>query len=319
MQHDYGQYVIFDQLGNTVLQYQDNFISRYSNGLASFQDSETGLWGYYDLNGQIAIPAIYEEVRDFSTYYAPVKLPGHNLWRFIDKSGNTVMGEMYDIPNYAVTDFYIEIEQYGSYSDAGLLDRNLNVVFDTDYTIYSYSEGYMIYDYTGDIATEYQVISNQGTLTYDFNVNGHDYTFRYIDGWSLLDRDNMLIEGGYDSIKFVESYNAWLVQKGELYGLYDTEFNLIFDSAYNNINYNGYFEYKYYSVVLNGNWGIVSLEGDVVVPAVYDSVEYDYDNELFIVRNGYSFGVYDLNGEMIVDCQYGDIEFVQLDIQTEVE
>ena len=52
-----------------------------------------GLWGFVDENGEMKIPAQYEDARSFSNGLAAVKVDG--LWGFIDTEGNAVINPQF--------------------------------------------------------------------------------------------------------------------------------------------------------------------------------------------------------------------------------
>lgn len=60
----------------------------FSQGLAGVLDS-SNKWGFIGMDGQWQIPAVYEEVRDFSEGLAAVKVGG--LWGAIDRAGTMVI------------------------------------------------------------------------------------------------------------------------------------------------------------------------------------------------------------------------------------
>jgi hypothetical protein len=67
----------------------------YQEGLAAFYDTEAEKWGFHDKTGKLVIPAIFEEVNDFSEGLAGVKFTttdgSKGKWGFIDKTGKTII------------------------------------------------------------------------------------------------------------------------------------------------------------------------------------------------------------------------------------
>ncbi|MFA4986942.1 MAG: WG repeat-containing protein [Candidatus Brocadiia bacterium] len=60
-------------------------IGDLSEGLAQYLPNDSGLWGYLDDNGRIAIAPKFKKVGDFSESRAPVE--DGKLWGFIDRTG----------------------------------------------------------------------------------------------------------------------------------------------------------------------------------------------------------------------------------------
>ncbi len=80
-----GMYVVAEDKGESVL-------CEFHEGMASFRRGER--WGFFDLNGQIAVKSYYTEVRDFNDSVAAVKKNGK--WGFIDKNGNYIIEPKYE-------------------------------------------------------------------------------------------------------------------------------------------------------------------------------------------------------------------------------
>ncbi|MEJ8306425.1 WG repeat-containing protein [Saccharibacillus sacchari] len=68
-------------------------LSNLSEGLVSFWDSKTTLFGYANTNGKTVIKAQYDEVKPFSEGLAAVQKG--SLWGFVDKTGKVVVKPKY--------------------------------------------------------------------------------------------------------------------------------------------------------------------------------------------------------------------------------
>lgn len=68
-------------------------LGNLSEGLVSFWDSKTTLFGYADTNGKTIIKAQYDEVKPFSEGLAAVQKG--SLWGFVDKTGKVVVKPKY--------------------------------------------------------------------------------------------------------------------------------------------------------------------------------------------------------------------------------
>ncbi|OWA34227.1 hypothetical protein B9G55_18065 [Saccharibacillus sp. O16] len=69
-------------------------IGTLSEGLASFWNAGSKLYGYTDTNGKTVIKAQYNEVKPFSEGLAAVRKG--KLWGFVDKSGKVVIQPQYE-------------------------------------------------------------------------------------------------------------------------------------------------------------------------------------------------------------------------------
>lgn len=153
--------------------WQEVFYS-LSDGLVVYYDSETGLFGYRDINGQVVIPAQFRVAEPFHEGLAKVYLPDDYInICFIDQTGNIVFGPLDGDAGY----YSNGLLNYVGYLDAekdiyfaGYLDRQgqpaitiyqgdsrnnystdeyLEVVGGIDYGTFS-EDGYaVLYDYRG--------------------------------------------------------------------------------------------------------------------------------------------------------------------------
>lgn len=69
-------------------------LTKAATNLIRFRDQTTKKWGYKDENGNIVIPAKYDEAWSFSEGLAHVKINGK--WGFIDKTDKLVIPAKYD-------------------------------------------------------------------------------------------------------------------------------------------------------------------------------------------------------------------------------
>ncbi len=121
-----GKYGVFNEMGEMVIPFEYDYISKYNYGIASVKkdgkafyiDEDgthiwgsvyegnlsfkeelgavkiNGLWGYIDLNGKEVIACEYEDARAFSEGIAAVKANGK--WGFINKNGELIVECQYE-------------------------------------------------------------------------------------------------------------------------------------------------------------------------------------------------------------------------------
>lgn len=92
----------------------------FSEGLSAYCDFVSGKWGFYDENGKLVIPTIYEKVGDFSEGLAAVLVTPANgtrpLWGFIDKTGKVVIEPAFtERPSDFFEDLAVIAKQNGKY------------------------------------------------------------------------------------------------------------------------------------------------------------------------------------------------------------
>lgn len=92
----------------------------FSEGLAAYCDFISGKWGFYDKEGKLVIPAVYDKVGNFSEGLAAVLVAPANgtrsLWGFIDKTGKTVIEPQFrERPSDFFEDLAVIAKQNGKY------------------------------------------------------------------------------------------------------------------------------------------------------------------------------------------------------------
>ena len=115
------RYHYIDQQGRVITSLPEMEYDRlYHEGLASFQDPDTGYFGYKDLTGNIVIPCRFLDADHFVGSLALVTFMDRSLgfighdgekWGYIDRQGKTVIPCIYDV----VEDF--ELQQIGEKRD----------------------------------------------------------------------------------------------------------------------------------------------------------------------------------------------------------
>ena len=71
--------------------------SFYRKELAIAQDTVSKMYGFINTNGDVAIPCIYRQVKDFSEGMAAVMDAETDKWGFIDENGEVVVPFIYDL------------------------------------------------------------------------------------------------------------------------------------------------------------------------------------------------------------------------------
>lgn len=93
-----GGSVVLNEKGKVLTQRPYSFISPYQGGRAVFQDSKNGgsiLYGYLDLNGNVAIPAQYQYAFDMSEGKALVQVRD-GLYALLDSTGTQLQTYPYE-------------------------------------------------------------------------------------------------------------------------------------------------------------------------------------------------------------------------------
>ena len=83
-------------------------IQLYNNGLISAMNEENGLYGFFDIDGNVVIPFIYEEISGFYTKYSLVKKD--KKYGVINRDGNIIVPIEYKDKEEAIKAICPEVE-----------------------------------------------------------------------------------------------------------------------------------------------------------------------------------------------------------------
>ena len=190
-----------------------------------FNDNN-GKWGFKDTNGNIVIPATYDNVIDYCEGLAAVEINGK--WGFIDRKGKMVIPTKYD-------DIWIFSEGLASVKingKWGAIDKNDNLIIPAKYID--------------------RLDFSDGLAQVRVMVHGK---YGFIDK-----NENMVIPAKYDSARcFREGLAAvWVNGKA---GFIDKSDNMVIPAIYDNAYY---FEEGKVEVVLNGRTFYIDKNGNEV-------------------------------------------------------
>ena len=149
------------------------------------------------------------------------------------------------------------------------------------------------------------------------------YDTNYVDGTyktKLINDKNQEIYTGYDNYYVIQNHdnnnNLWFeensvkVQKDGKYGLLSLDGNLVLPCEYDSINVLSGI-HNSLIVKKDGNYGLVNGIGTIVVPVEYASISAitnDYRDGYIVKDNLGKFGIYKSNGQKVFDCNYTDIK-----------
>ena len=103
-------------------EYYNNIVK---SGRVRYRDAETGLYGYLDSGGKVAIPAKYTSARAFGDGFAAVALDGN--YALIDEDGNVIAGYFDSVTATPAGVIVLKDGKYGVYNKDGEV---LPVVYD---------------------------------------------------------------------------------------------------------------------------------------------------------------------------------------------
>jgi len=143
----------------------------------------------------------------------------------------------------------------------------------------------------------------------------HKIFYVKIDGkFGIIDDKNrILVEPIYDDIHDFDSYNIYnnllIFKKGDKFGLMDKNGKISIDAMYNYIDAvfrkTEYQEKEYYQVEIDGKFGIIDINNNIVLEIIYDEVNVP---ELYVKLDN-KFAIMDDSWNIISDFIYDDISY----------
>lgn len=94
----FGKYGVIDATGKVIVEPTSSYerIGDFANGLAVVKDAKSNLWGYINLDGEVAIPLTYKNAYSFSEGLACVEVKA-NKYGYINEKGEVVIPTTFDV------------------------------------------------------------------------------------------------------------------------------------------------------------------------------------------------------------------------------
>lgn len=307
-------YGMLSVTGEVVIEPKYEYLDLFSDeGLARFKDH--GLWGFVNENGEVVIPAQYEDANNFSEGLAAVKVDG--LYGFIDKSGKMMIEPQFE----EVTDGFIFdrcVIQKGS--KQGIIDQTGMIIVEPQYrSIDLYCENYSIVqfeDKTYGIIDRLGKIMAEGYDAWIYAVTDTGYFFVHQESGADLmyefDGNMFFVSPIYSWDRAYKIHNDSLIKAspdGVKWGLFDlSKDKYLIEAIYDSIDYQPGNEYaqtylydpEYFTGAVNVATGQVILECD----NMYVKGEYGY---IIYTDEDYNTGVVDSSGQTILHAVYQQI------------
>lgn len=280
-------------------------------GWESFRRYEGGHWGCIDKLGNIQIPIIYDKPVFFHSPNITVAKLNDQLL-FINKWNETVFENKWDFV-IDRTPFFSGnciVEKNGK---QGVIDEDGNEMLPlNDLKVYRIGEkGQLAVQVDNkwglldvDCKTLYPITLDSISYFYWPTDNYYVYKVKVGGKEGLLDSTGRLVFPiVFDEIKNTSDYI--LVKQNGLYGLYQRE-KQILPIEYDEIKYKiTPANSKYDGLLLvskNHSWGVIDSLGNIIVPNIYDKIEYysgGVSNECFVIEKEGKWGCISINGNTI--------------------
>lgn len=284
-----------------------------------------GKYGFMNGQGQLMIPAMYNEVGPFQEGLAVVSK--EDSFGIIDKKNQVIVDFQYDeilefVKNHAIVrkeNKFGLIDRLGKlkfpiiYDDINLLPDGLYEVvlegksnyYNSNFELQLIVDGVAYVSFSRQMALKHPEFELIGELDSHTNravvkVGGQ---LNYIDSTGKLLLTNPL-EWFSDALILSKFYSGFAVfrKKGK-YGLIDVAGKVIQKPVYESSGpYTGFWPVKD-----KGNWALLDVKGKVVLPFEYDFIRYFPEMGYLVEREGF-FGLVNEAGKMVLPISFSNIK-----------
>lgn len=274
-----GKWSFIDNKGTEIIKCEGDEIHEYSdfkNGLSIVAFEHYGDNKFYFINKQgKKISNIYNHVSDFNEGLACVEYDG---WRgLIDKNANKVLKCNCDKADFFNGLLEVSIEVSAKESKTAFIEKNGNMKFVSPF---SSSDG-CSYFLNSSI-----IVNRKKNNIYDLN------------GSKLIPFDDIINVFGY--------YNGWvrIEKKDGKRGFFNIETKKLSDFSYENAELEKYISSEGFSAVkINGKYGFVDNFGKLVIPAIYEKVDYFCEGLAPVLLKN-KWGFIDKTGKLVIPAKF---------------
>ena len=256
------------------IEYQYYFTAEYDNvtvfGGGMCPVEREGLWGFVDTKGTRYVSLQFVEVGPFSGGLAPVVDSEGNAY-FIDNQGNKKK-------------VILNVENV---EKLGLIENNVFALYNGEY--------WGFYDGDGNhLFGTYQETSNIGNGVAAVNTG---------NGWQLVDYDGKDLTGKtyegvhMDEKQIVHRNDRIFVAVGDGYQMIDTSGKVYSKHTYEDVRL--FNDTTYAAVKINGKWGFVDKNGDIVLEPQYEDAR-SFCNGFAAVKVDGLWGYINAEGQMVI-------------------
>ena len=305
----YG-YGCLDDDGKEIAPCIYSTIYPFSDGLSRVQ--KDGLYGYIDKQGKEVIPCKYENASEFSDGLALIVRDG--LYGFIDKQGKEVIPCKYTFAHpFSEGLAAVEVSNEEGLSSGGYIDRKGNIVIPCSYNTA---------DGMNPFSSGLAVVMNEDGLLGCIDTKGNvviKFAYDYIevlndviitkeagcDLYGLLDRDGKAVTQYIYDVIYEEGSLIAVVKDGKS-GFIDKRGKEVipckYDAHFAEDSDEGWvvgcspFTEDISIVKLNGKYGAINRQGNVIIPNVYDEL-HDFSDGLALAKIAGKWGYVDKNGK----------------------
>ena len=263
------------------------------------------IYYYYEINSKA-----YTDANIYSRYFAPVY--NGEYWGCVNRLGEQRLQFKYkhvgyanensEIPVITKDDEAVFVNENGERLIASLDKfKYFGPLFNDVFTAQKANGKYSYYDRDFD-----QIIDME--FDYASSFNGDVAAVKVGNKWRLIDKEGKVLTADFDEIVLDEKEIAYrndraIAKKGDKYFLIDSNGNQI-GGTYEDAKLFGTGG-DYAAVKINGKWGFVDKDGNLVIDAKYTDVR-TFSNGLAAVKFNGAWGFIDGEGNTAIDYIFED-------------
>lgn len=272
--------------------------NKMSDGRLKFQDPDTGKYGFLNGYGQVVIPAVYEDVKDFVDGYAVVLQ--NRKWGMIDVNGKVTLpienSGVYDC--YATKDGRTALVVHGKQVTDYVYNNDI-VLIDGLYKAYRYGMGTGVLNAQGAVVIpmQYKSVGSNGIYFWAEEYDAHKVEKPY----HVYDRTGKELFRA-EGVSFNNGNLLVRVREGNKYAVFGPN-GRITEAFYDDVRL---YQDGELAIVKYGNLtGLVGLNGEIFAPGSVYSVEDIYgDHALIAPEKRDDYAIADATG---IVCSLGKV------------
>lgn len=303
-----NKYGVLNPKGETILaaEYDDILFDGYR-----YKVKKGEKWGLYDSKGKELMPTCFDAIEDHA-FVNQMRVRIGNKWAVYNwvKDNPCALGISYDDIDYFSKYFVVR-----EGSKFGLLDIDAKEILPIEY------------DYMAPFFLKYlnTVIVGQNKKVGLFRIDSvgkkHvEVPIEYDDIW--IDENNFklkvrsgdridyyfvdqtLFDLAYNDVQYYEDINRVMVKKKGKWGMMTPEGEEMIPVAYDKIHV---MNANQFMVQKKGKWGLLNGRGREMIPVLYDEFDYRPDKDIFFVNKGGNWGIVSIKKGILLPPKYEDL------------
>lgn len=282
----------------------------YKNGYIPIVNKED-LYGLIDINENKIINTMYSSIK---TYDENLILISKIYYNFINNQGKRLTnGEYQEILEIDDNLFLLKSEE-----KYGVIDRNMNVIFDTSYdeinyyidkktylfkTVKNNVINYYIYDYNAKSLNKLDFEGNININYYNDNIITYKAKDKNIYNYNIKTKKNVKL-GNYIAVGKYSKGLAFVIDKQNKLGYIDYEGNTVIPIKYGMGIVENFTDYSIVTVQEGDETKVIDLSGNIIING-YKNI--DIVNENLFIAGDTKFSLIDKNNRKISKKEYNSI------------